>query len=318
MAQAHKVVSTVQSAVVDRRAHNIRYRQNELSKLHSQLREHTQELLDAIAKDSSTTQTEARAEFVQTMQSVREAYDRLDNTAAHEEEYSVTRGRSNLARRTPLGLVVIRPSTFSRLYSIIQPLVVAISSGNCTIVEVHDCHCFFHWLLTHFLQIPKTCLATDAVLKAIIRSSLDSEAYAVIESSISPSELPSDVFLIEQKEVSSTKVAGLYSNPHTRTLAVVDRTARLLEAAQSIAYARLLFSGKSPYAPDLVLVNEFIKDAFVEAMSKSINAISSRWSSNAIDRESATTLKALKGAEEVGDCSILHSSGLKVVEILNR
>lgn len=51
-------------------------------------------------------------------------------------------------------------------------------------------------------------------------------------------------------------------------LVVVDRTADIDEAARLITQARTSFGGRSPYSPDLVLVNEFVKERFVEACSR--------------------------------------------------
>lgn len=50
-----------------------------------------------------------------------------------------------------------------------------------------------------------------------------------------------------------------------RTVAVVDRTADIAAAAADIVHARFSHSGESPYAPDLVLVNEFVIKEFLDA-----------------------------------------------------
>lgn len=67
----------------------------------------------------------------------------------------------------------------------------------------------------------------------------------------------------------------LVSAASERTVAVVDRTADINEAARALVSARFAFDGKSPYAPDVVLVNEFVEKAFLEAAVRhSINFIS--------------------------------------------
>ena len=45
-------------------------------------------------------------------------------------------------------------------------------------------------------------------------------------------------------------------------VAVVDRTADLTAAAKAIAMSTLLFTGKGPYAPSCILVNEFVEKEF--------------------------------------------------------
>lgn len=47
---------------------------------------------------------------------------------------------------------------------------------------------------------------------------------------------------------------------------MVDRTADVDEAAKALVSARLSFGGRSPYAPDLVLVNKVIENRFVNAV----------------------------------------------------
>jgi hypothetical protein len=53
-------------------------------------------------------------------------------------------------------------------------------------------------------------------------------------------------------------------SPQNKVIAIVDRTADLALAAEQLVTARFAFRGTSPYAPDLVLVNEFIKKEFLE------------------------------------------------------
>lgn len=48
-----------------------------------------------------------------------------------------------------------------------------------------------------------------------------------------------------------------------RVLAVVDRSADLASAARDLVAARFAFGGTSPYAPDIILVNEFAKREFL-------------------------------------------------------
>jgi hypothetical protein len=53
-----------------------------------------------------------------------------------------------------------------------------------------------------------------------------------------------------------------------RVIAIVDRTADLAVAAEYLVTARFAFGGTSPYAPDLVFVNEFVKKDFLEHVLK--------------------------------------------------
>lgn len=75
--------------------------------------------------------------------------------------------------------------------------------------------------------------------------------------------------------VSPGSTRTLQAPPPSRCIAVVDRTAMavassssdvghgsIAQAARDIVRARFSFDGKSPYAPDLVLVNEFVLEQF--------------------------------------------------------
>jgi len=62
------------------------------------------------------------------------------------------------------------------------------------------------------------------------------------------------------------KANTLASPSRSRVFAVVDRTADVKLAAREIVAARFAFGGSSPYAPDLVLVNEFVKGEVLQAV----------------------------------------------------
>lgn len=109
------------------------------------------------------------------------------------------------------------------------------------------------------------------VSERILKSSLDHSIIQLIASRASDEDLaPSYVRLYqdgtqaEQQANSQNILLPLPSS--TRTVAIVDRTADLTKAAQSIAAARFAFGGNSPYAPDLILVNEFIKSQFIRLL----------------------------------------------------
>lgn len=57
-------------------------------------------------------------------------------------------------------------------------------------------------------------------------------------------------------------LAPIPSNP---VIALVERDAQVEEAARALVAARFGRGGKSPYAPDVVLVNEWVKKRFVKA-----------------------------------------------------
>lgn len=59
---------------------------------------------------------------------------------------------------------------------------------------------------------------------------------------------------------------NLISPSKERTIAIVDRSAKVAEAAKALVAARFALGGRSPYSPDLVLVNEFVMKPFLESV----------------------------------------------------
>jgi acyl-CoA reductase-like NAD-dependent aldehyde dehydrogenase len=129
-------IERLQMAVVDGRTENIRYRQGQFHALHAALRTEAAALCEAMAKDSQAPKAEVETEFYLAMETLRHFYDTLDFGEEHKKEYSVTHGKDNKSRRLGVGLVVIRPTSHTRLYSIISAMAAAMSAGNCIILEV--------------------------------------------------------------------------------------------------------------------------------------------------------------------------------------
>jgi acyl-CoA reductase-like NAD-dependent aldehyde dehydrogenase len=129
-------IDILRSAVIDGRTENVRHRQNEFQKLHSVLRGNSSSICDAIAKDSGGSTANAEKEFVLAMDAIQNIYETLDFDQSLKEEYLVKEGKDHLSRRVGVGIVAIRPTRHSRLYSILSPLAAAFAAGNCVLVEV--------------------------------------------------------------------------------------------------------------------------------------------------------------------------------------
>lgn len=130
-------IERLQMSVADGRTENGRYRQGQLQALHRILREEAGQICSALSAGSrSSSSAEVEAEYYLAMNAVRHFYDGLDFEGELKEEYSVVRGKDNLSRRVGVGLVVIRPTAHTRLYSVVTPLAAAIAAGNCIVVEV--------------------------------------------------------------------------------------------------------------------------------------------------------------------------------------
>lgn len=96
---------------------------------------------------------------------------------------------------------------------------------------------------------------------------MDKDTFGVFESRPDDPDFIAQNCLVVDGTLGATEPASLQtiSASATRTIAVVDRTANVQEAAKEIIRARLNFQGRSPYSPDLVLVNEFVLGEFCTA-----------------------------------------------------
>jgi hypothetical protein len=95
-----------------------------------------------------------------------------------------------------------------------------------------------------------------ALIRNVVESSLDRSTVAFVTSPATDDDLSPHHIRLRQ----DTDTAELV------VVAVVDRTADLAGAADALVAARFGFGGRSPYAPDVVLVNEFVKEPFLSAL----------------------------------------------------
>jgi hypothetical protein len=101
----------------------------------------------------------------------------------------------------------------------------------------------------------------------VLCSSLDADTFAISESRPGIDFLQKCTLLLQSQPDDQPKSQGFCISPSSlRALAVVDRTAQVDEAAQAIVRARFSRRGSSPYAPDVVLVNEFVMEEFLTCL----------------------------------------------------
>ena len=111
-------------------------------------------------------------------------------------------------------------------------------------------------------------MEVSSLLRKILPEALDADTFALSD------EMPSDSFmsrvtLVLQQHSSAESAAQsnqVVSAASSKTVGVVDRTASVQQAAESLVSACFAFGGRSPYSPDLVLVNENVLQPFLEAV----------------------------------------------------
>ncbi|KAF2214210.1 hypothetical protein CERZMDRAFT_22385, partial [Cercospora zeae-maydis SCOH1-5] len=241
----------VEAAAIDGRYENVFHRQVQLEKLCKALTDNVHEIKTAIATDSGHSLAEVAVEYHETLSAVKRDYATLNPTAAHEQEYLIANGRDAPQRRVPAAIVYIEPISHTLFYSTIVPLSAALAAGNVVIVLVS---------LMKSMSVP-------GLLRKLLSESLDADGFAIASKPVTDDELPETAIRVLQNGVEGSPRANqLTSAARAPVLAVVDRTANVQHAAQELVAARSSFGGSSPYAPDIVLVNEFAKKDFLQAV----------------------------------------------------
>jgi aldehyde dehydrogenase (NAD+) len=142
-------------------------------------------------------------------------------------------------------------------------------------------------------QLENNLRALPSLLRRLLTAALETDTFAVISSDPSSESLSACVQVLQEKHIGQPIYSQLVS-PRSKVIAIVDRTADLASAAEQLATARFAFGGTSSYAPDLVLVNEFIKKEFLEHVLK--HSIRFLAGSSGLSNASATTREAKKSS----------------------
>ncbi len=148
------------------------------------------------------------------------------------------------------------------------------------------------------------------MVSKILPAALDADTFAI------SSTRPSAAFLakctlLDQADGDATGAS---------VVAIVDRTANVSQAASTIGSSRISFKGKSSYAPDIVLVNEFVADDFIfhlvrAVTSKETPPISQYPSKTHSDSDPSV----LKEAEDNEGCRLVNSGANgRIIEITDR
>ncbi|MEA2236497.1 MAG: aldehyde dehydrogenase [Thermoanaerobaculia bacterium] len=165
----------------------------------------------------------------------------------------------------PKGVVlIISPWNFP-LNLTIGPLVSALAAGNCVVIKPSE-------MTPH----------TSACMKKILSDLFDESEVAVIEGdSVVAEELLrkkwDHIFFTGSPAVGRVvmRAAAEHLTPVTLELGgkspvIVDRTANLDEAAKKIAWGKFFNSGQICIAPDYLLVDEAIREPFIEKLRAAI------------------------------------------------
>ena len=167
----------------------------------------------------------------------------------------------------PYGIVLVMSPWNYPVQLCLEPVIGAISAGNCTVIK------------------PSAYAgATSRAIAKIIGDTFPPEYIAVVEGGREENQALLEeafdyIFFTGSVEVGKTVMAAAakHLTPVTLELggkspAIVDETADIPLAAKLIAFGKLLNAGQTCVAPDYLLIHESVKDGFLEAYKKAIEA----------------------------------------------
>lgn len=245
-----KPFSNIRSAAIDGRALNPIFRKIQLKQLHDGLLEKASDLQDAIAADTGYTPAEVQIEYWLAMHMLTQAFTAIDTDQSLHEEYAVSRGQNMPQAKEAVGIVVIHPAKHAFFSCLMSALVPALAAGNCVIV-----------------QAEQSLLRTPPLVLDLIIQALDDDIFETTTNPINEPDLDHPHIRVLQNGSESAHLSHhLVSESEARVVAVVERDANLDVAARELVRSRFALRGRSPYAPDVVLVNEWVKKEFLEAV----------------------------------------------------
>lgn len=104
-------------------------------------------------------------------------------------------------------------------------------------------------------QTERTLLQSTQLVLSLVQHALGDDTFTVSYRPVTGVELRCRHAHIAQE-----------SSERPRVITIVERDANIQEAAKALVYARLTLRGRSLYAPDLVFVNEWVKQDFLNAV----------------------------------------------------
>ena len=186
-----------------------------------------------------------------------------------------------------------------------------------------------HFIIIRILltlnQLENNLRTLTRVLRETLKTALHPDTFAIASTPIRDTAILNSAIHIDQNSSEDVPKANHLASPsHSRAFAVVDRTSDINTAARELVAARFAFGGSSPYAPDLVLVNEFVKQDFLQAVVDEAHKLSStartygdvKGKSNSASRVSSS-LEALKKADSSLQ-TIINESNAVVLELPTR
>ena len=276
-------VETLLSTVADGRMTDLRYKQRQFISLHGWIIGHLTQIYNALVQDEGFSGPEAHFLVMTTLEQLRSLYDALNLKTEISAEYRIKNSQSNANRRVPDGLVYLVPESYTAFYSILSAVGACIAAGSCCLIEIAIPFQPRGYSLDGDStgQISSRLSSVSRITLQCLTEALDPQAFIVTDTRPTADVL-SKWLVLDQRGTVPRNLGRrcLHSDPSSCAVAIVDRTTNLKAAADEILASRRIFSGRGPYAPNCILVNEFVEEEFLGLLH---HAASSNGSTEATD-----------------------------------
>ncbi len=247
---------------------NLKFRKQQLKLLSKNIKNHENELLDALYKDLGKSKVEAYAtEIGMLLKSIKLMRKELKNWSKTKQTDTPLYlfPTKSYIKKEPYGTVLIIGPFNYPVQLVFEPLIGAIAAGNTAIVKPSE--------LTPHVAI---------VIKDIIEDTFDEAYVSVVEGGIEETQtllsLPFDYMFFTGSE----KVGKIVYEAATRKLipvtlelggkspVIVDDTANIKVASERISFGKFTNAGQTCVAPDYILVQRKVKNDLIKALKKTI------------------------------------------------
>lgn len=253
------------------RTGELTFRKRSLLKLREAVEKYEDEIVYALHKDLGKNQNEAFATEIGMVYS--EISYMLKHLHGLMKEKRVPTSLANFKGKSriysqPYGVVLIMSPWNYPFQLTMVPLIGALAAGNCAVVKPSA-------------YAPETAAVVEKILTETFRSDYVHVVRGGRKENENLLEEKFDyIFFTGGKNVGRTvmEAAAKHLTPVTLELGgkspcIVDETADIAMAARRIAWGKFLNCGQTCVAPDYVLVHETVKEKFLAAMVKNIEAL---------------------------------------------
>lgn len=247
---------------------NLKFRKQQLKLLSKNIKNHENELLDALYKDLGKSKVEAYAtEIGMLLKSIKLMRKELKNWSKTKQTDTPLYlfPTKSYIKKEPYGTVLIIGPFNYPVQLGFEPLIGAIAAGNTAIVKPSE--------LTPHVAI---------VIRDIIEDTFDETYVSVVEGGIEETQtllsLPFDyIFFTGSEKVgkivyeaASRKLIPVTLELGGKSPVIVDDTANIKVASERISFGKFTNAGQTCVAPDYILVQRKVKNDLIKALKKTI------------------------------------------------